>query len=556
MWFLLFDRLEVTLEREWMITCSGFMCRRVVHSWWAGLSLRFLCFGLLMLLPGCADRPAPGSSQASKPSRSDQRPARSRTESAELTQQVESFCGACHAVPNPLSFPKSAWHEEVNKGFNFYYESGRSDLKPPAMVDVVEWFSSRAPKELPIPTQAELPDEPKVPFRLERLLSADNLGQSHAAVASLAWRTLVAQGRPELIFCDMRTGGVGSLQPAAGRSSLRRLAELQNPCHAEVCDLDQDGTSDLLVADLGSFLPQDHAKGRVIWLRGTTGGQYEPQVLLEGVGRVADVEPSDFDQDGDLDLVVAVFGWRKTGQVLVLENRSSETTGTVFVPHEIDPRHGAIHVPVADLDGNGLPDFAVLFSQEHESIELFLNEGEFRFRKEIVFAGGDPAHGSTGIQLVDFDQDGDLDLLATNGDMFDTFFVKPYHGVRWLENSGEFPWKDHFLAELPGVHKALAGDMDGDGDLDIVAAVSIPETTAGKQVRPDFDAVIWLEQVAPGQFERHGILKGHGRFPSMELADFDGDGDLDVAIGAMRDDDHTPSVGVFWNDRIGPKTGG
>ena len=96
----------------------------------------------------------------------------------------------------------------------------------------------------------------------------------------------------------------------------------------------------------------------------------------------------------------------------------------------------------------------------------------------------------------------------------------------------------------------------GDGDLDIVAAVSIPETTAGKQVRPDFDAVIWLEQTVPGQFERHGILKGHGRFPSMELADFDSDGDLDVAIGAMRDDDHTPSVGVFWNDRIGPKTGG
>jgi hypothetical protein len=42
----------------------------------------------------------------------------------------------------------------------------------------------------------------------------------------------------------------------------------------------------------------------------------------------------------------------------------------------------------------------------------------------------------------------------------------------------------------------------------------------------------------------------------MELADFDSDGDLDVAIGAMRDDDHTPSVGVFWNDRIGPRTGG
>ncbi|MFN7803636.1 MAG: FG-GAP repeat domain-containing protein [Planctomycetaceae bacterium] len=512
--------------------------------------------GSLLFLPGCSSDRVPGAPPAGNASQTGKSPSKSRAESPELTAQIEAFCGACHAVPNPQSFPKGAWHEEVNKGFNFYFESGRTDLHPPAMVDVVTWFSSRAPKELPIPTQSDLQEAPKVPFRLVRLLSADNLGQSHAAVASLAWRPLSDGGRPELVFCDMRTGGVGALQPAVGRNSLRRLAELQNPCHAEICDLDRDGVGDLIVADLGSFLPQDHAKGRVVWLRGVTGGEYEPHVLLEGVGRVADVEPCDFDQDGDLDLVVAVFGWRKTGQVLVLENRSQESTGPEFVPHEIDPRHGAIHVPVADLDGNGLPDFVVLFSQEHESIELFLNEGSFRFRREVVFQGGDPAHGSTGIQLVDLDTDGDLDLLATNGDMFDTFFVKPYHGVRWLENTGSFPWKNHFLAELPGVHKALAGDIDGDGDLDIVAAVSIPETTAGKQVRPDFDAVIWLEQTAPGQFERHGILKGHGRFPSMELADFDEDGDLDVAIGAMRDDDHTPSVGVFWNDRIESRTGG
>ena len=521
---------------------------------------RLLCrvaclLGLAVAPLGCSGS-SPESNGTAESSRKPAGGKVSKAESPELTAQVEAFCGACHAVPNPQSFPRSAWHEEVNKGFNFYFESGRSDLKPPPMVEVVNWFASRAPKELPIPVQPDPSPTPRVPFRLTRLVSADNLGQANAAIASLTWRSL-AKGKPEeLVYCDMRTGGVGAVLPALGHATLRNLAELENPCHAETCDLDQDGITDLVVADLGTFLPQDHAKGRVLWLRGTADGQYEHHVLMADVGRVADVEPADFDGDGDLDLVVAVFGWRQTGQVVVLENRSTKPEEVSFEKREIDPRHGAIHVPVADLNGDGRLDFVVLLSQEHESIEVFLNQGEFRFRREVVYAGGDPAHGSTGIQLVDFDRDGDLDLLATNGDMFDTFYVKPYHGVRWLENTGGYPWKNHFLAELPGVHKALSGDIDGDGDLDVVAAVSIPETIASKQVRPDFDAVIWLEQISPGEFQRHSLQKGHGRFPSMELADFDGDGDLDVAIGAMRDDAQTPSIGVFWNDRIPAPAGG
>lgn len=541
--------MEMAIRRRLRIELLGIDC----DPW--RLCLAAFLSGILFSAVGCS-----GSGTESRESSSGPRPSAvgksAKTESPELTAQVEAFCGACHGVPNPQSFPRSAWHEEVNKGFNFYFESGRSDLKPPPMVDVVNWFSSRAPKELPIPVQPELPTSPKVPFRLTRLASADNLGQSNTAVASLAWRPLAKGKSEELVYCDMRMGGVGAVQPAAGPSSLRKLAQLENPCHAEICDLDQDGFTDLIVADLGTFLPQDHAKGRVLWLRGTSAGEYEHHVLLADVGRVADVEPADFDGDGDLDLVVAVFGWRQTGQVVLLENLSTKPGEVSFQKREIDPRHGAIHVPVADLDGDGRLDFVALFSQEHESIEVFLNQGEFRFRREVVYAGGDPAHGSTGIQLVDFDRDGDLDLLATNGDMFDTFYVKPYHGVRWLENTGGHPWKNHFLAELPGVHKALSGDVDGDGDLDVVAAVSIPETLASKQVRPDFDAVIWLEQISPGEFQRHSLLKGHGRFPSMELADFDGDGDLDVSIGSMRDDSQTPSIGVFWNDRISNATGG
>ncbi|RPI86355.1 MAG: VCBS repeat-containing protein, partial [Planctomycetaceae bacterium] len=299
-----------------------------------------------------------------------------------------------------------------------------------------------------------------------------------------------------------------------------------------------------------SFLPQDHQKGRVVWLRRLPDGGFDPRVILDGVGRVADVEPADFDGDGDLDLVVAEFGWRKTGRILLLEQLPGTDGAPAFDRQVVDGRHGAIHVPVVDLNGDGRPDFIALVSQEHEIIEAFLNTGEMRFSRQTIFAGNDPAYGSTGIQAVDFDGDGDVDVLATNGDMFDTFYIKPYHGIRWLENVGEFPWKEHALAEMPGVHRALAGDLDGDGDLDIVATSLLPANIAGNQVRPDFNAVMWLEQTEPGKFEAHGLLKAHGRFLALELGDFDDDGDLDFAIGGMREEDHTPALAVFWNERI------
>ena len=70
----------------------------------------------------------------------------------------------------------------------------------------------------------------------------------------------------------------------------------------------------------------------------------------------------------DVDLIVAEFGWRKTGRILLLENPGNIGTTPEFRMHELDSRHGAIHVPAADLNGDGRLDFVALISQEHETV--------------------------------------------------------------------------------------------------------------------------------------------------------------------------------------------
>jgi hypothetical protein len=139
----------------------------------------------------------------------------------------------------------------------------------------------------------------------------------------------------------------------------------------------------------------------------------------------------------------------QTGRVLYLENQTSDWSHPVFVPHVLDDRHGAIHVPVGDLNGDGRPDFVALISQEHETIVAFLNEGNGQFRKETIYTGPHPAYGSSGIQLVDLNGDGRLDVLYTNGDTMDPPYVlKPYHSIQWLENQGRFPFVHHPITPM------------------------------------------------------------------------------------------------------------
>jgi hypothetical protein len=319
-----------------------------------------------------------------------------------------------------------------------------------------------------------------------------------------------------------------------------------------VVDLDGDGTKDILVANLGSMEPKDHDDGSVVWLRGQPGGGFTPITLLQGVGRVADVRAADFRGVHKQDLVVAEFGWLRTGRVLYLENQTTDWSHPVFVPRKLDDRHGAIHVPVADLNGDGRPDFVALLSQEHETIVAFLNEGSGRFRKETIYTAPHPAYGSSGIQLVDLNGDGKLDVLYTNGDTMDPpYLLKPYHGIQWLENQGRFPFAHHPITPLYGAHRAVAADFRGIGRPDIVAISYLPPDRFPQREKLDLDAMIYLEQTEVGRFARHSLEKRTCDHVTGVAGDIFGTGRIDLVTGNFVFGRASHAIAI-WKNQVSP----
>jgi len=110
--------------------------------------------------------------------------------------------------------------------------------------------------------------------------------------------------------------------------------------------------------------------------------------------------------------------------------------------------------------------------------------------------------------------------------------------VRWFDNTGEYPWVQHDLAVMPGAHRAQAADMDGDGDLDVVACAFLPSAESSSFSSLDrqgdlarLTSVGWLEQVSPGVFEPRSLEVGNLTHATLDLGDYDGDGDTDIIVG-------------------------
>ncbi len=371
---------------------------------------------------------------------------------------------------------------------------------------------------------AILPDGPPSEFFTPQPVGNPFDDDERPMISNVQIVDLDDDGLPDILVCDAGRSQVSWIRqfPASTYTDYTVLGDVLAPAHAEPTDFDGDGDLDVIVASLGELFPSNLRIGSVIILENDGNENFERHVVAEGLPRVADARPGDLDNDGDLDLAVAAFG-HDQGETLWLENIG----GWEFAPHVLQRFSGVINAIAVDINDDAALDIVALISQEWEEIWALTGE---QFEFELLWGTTNSDFGSSWITIVDLDEDGDPDILHSNGDAFDYAPAnsRPWHGVQWLENHGNLEFERHRIADFTGASSPQAADVDSDGDMDVVV-VSAYNTWSDESAQ----SLVWLENDGQMRFAMHRIARSPTHLVTVAVADLDNNGTADLVTGGM-----------------------
>ena len=340
-----------------------------------------------------------------------------------------------------------------------------------------------------------------------------------------------ALARPRVSQFTAAVGGTGT-----GNFILHPVAPYLNvqvgPQSVVVADLDGDGDQDMLVGNLGYTTTINYTVS-VRFNDGT--GNYQAGYELSLPTGVAPVglAHGDVDGDGNVDLVVAGGG---SGSVLVYANTGqgnftlSNTLTAQTSPATVAPAT----VALGDVDGDGDLDIVTADYLGSSGIYVYANNGSGTFN---LRTGTPPLALGTGpgkIVLGDLDGDGDLDIvIASDGNFTQNYSVN----IGLNDGAGRFTIPSYGTWRPPTRPlDVVLGDVDGDGDLDLITANNGITSSLGNSVSVRLNN-------GSGLFTPHPTnpsISFNNLLPPSELAlgDVDADGDLDLLFT-------TPSGSAF-----------
>lgn len=451
----------------------------------------------------------------------------SAPESLDGAALATTYCASCHQYPSPVLLDQKSWQHYILPRMGYfmgiYQHPGQRDslIETGAATTKIEQ-ANIFPKQ-PILTAEEwqaiqgfyLDNAPK-DLTVEAL-ALDTTSLFKPNFPNLFFSppstTFLSIAPNQLFFADANKKSIYQLD--ANFKLLKQAKVGEGLVHMKAINQQLWGTI------MGSFSPTDQALGSIFSL--SNNPALPSGKKIEGLQRPVHSSYADFNGDGNLEVLISEYG-KWTGALSLWQLIE---TGT-YQRQNIVERSGTISTHTIDINSDGLLDFIALFGQGNEAIDLFINEGDLRFTpKRLIDLS--PSHGSSSLSLIDFNQDGLMDILYTAGDNADfPPITKPYHGIYLFIQEANRAFKQAFFLPLPGAYQAIAKDFDQDGDLDIAAISFFPDY---EQQPTNF---VFYEN-NENEFKPFTLphLAKMGRWMVMTEGDLDQDGDLDLVLGSL-----------------------
>jgi hypothetical protein len=306
-------------------------------------------------------------------------------------------------------------------------------------------------------------------------------------------------------------GSLGEAVAGIGWPNPKSLPNTQGTYFVLVADLNKDGIPDLV---LGSNVVS-------IYL-GNADGTYTEAATISMQGPTSyPIVSADFNGDGIPDLAVPLYGSNKIAILLGKGDGTFAEPVMASVPGSVV---GVEQIVVADFDGDGIPDLAVITNATNSTVDILVGNGDGTFTAETTNPpiSGTPFYFATG----DFNGDGKTDLAVAENN--GTIAILLGNG------DGTFAASGSVNSASSGSPIAVA-DFSGDGKLDIAVAAGAYSIESVSVLTGNGDGTFNSPFSGPGSTSPSTTW--------VQVADFNQDGTPDVVLA-----DSNGNAIVFLNN--------